>query len=100
MCRLSDAELYCVRTNVRSTSELIQFDSAISTSLYFPPNGTAGFDLCCVSGNSRFPAPPPRIIANNFELGGIVLEPISNFRFKISDLVFGLRLLVFDRQHR
>src|SRR6476619_3676286 len=71
MCRLSDAELYCVRTNVRRTSELMQFESAISTSRYLPPRGTAGFDRCCVSGKRRLPAPPPRMTANSLEFAGI-----------------------------
>src|SRR5215207_6850437 len=71
MCRLSDAELYCVSTNVRRTSELMQFESAISTSRYLPPSGTAGFDRCCVSGKRRLPAPPPRITANSLGLAGI-----------------------------
>src|SRR5215207_871496 len=72
MCRLSDAELYCVSTNVRRTSELMQFESAISTSRYLPPSGTAGFDRCCVSGKRRLPAPPPRITANSLGLAGML----------------------------
>src|SRR2546421_10943255 len=71
MCRFSEAELYCVKTNILKTSELIQFDIAISTSRYFPPSGTAGFDRCCVSGNKRVPAPPPRITASRLCLAGI-----------------------------
>src|SRR5215204_3673854 len=74
MCRLRDAELYCVSTNVRRTSELMQFESAISTSRYLPPSGTAGFDRCCVSGKRRLPAPPPRITAKSLGLAGIVLS--------------------------
>src|SRR4051812_27165662 len=31
---------------------------------YLPPMGTAGFDRFRVSGNSRVPRPPPRMIAN------------------------------------
>src|SRR5215212_2184092 len=72
MCLLSDAELYCVSTNVRRMSELMQFESAMSTSRYLPPSGTAGFDRCCVSGKRRLPAPPPRITANSFGFAGIV----------------------------
>src|SRR5215208_4409050 len=71
MCLLSDAELYCVSTNVRRMSELMQFESAMSTSRYFPPSGTAGFDRCCVSGKRRLPAPPPRMTASSFGLAGI-----------------------------
>src|SRR5512145_723043 len=72
MCRLSEAELYCVRTNVRRMSELMQFESAISTRRYLPPSGTAGFDRCWVSGKRRLPAPPPRITANSFGFAGII----------------------------
>src|SRR5215216_4722081 len=71
MCRLSEAELNCVSTNVRRISELMQFESAISTSRYLPPSGTAGFDRCCVRGKRRLPAPPPRITASSFGLVGI-----------------------------
>ena len=35
----------------------------ISMRRYLPPIGTAGFDRECVSGNSRVPRPPPRMIA-------------------------------------
>src|SRR6185436_14183659 len=68
MCRLSDAELNCVSTNMRMTSELMQLEIGTSTSRYFPPSGTAGFDRCAVSGNKRAPAPPPRITASIFFL--------------------------------
>src|SRR5215204_144384 len=73
MCRLSDAELYCVNTNVRRMSELMQFESAISTSRYLPPSGTAGFERCCVSGKRRLPAPPPRITARSFGLASFTV---------------------------
>src|SRR4030095_507596 len=72
MCLLSDAELYCVSTNVRRMSELMQFESAMSTSRYLPPSGTAGFERCCVSGKRRLPAPPPRMTANSLGFAGIV----------------------------
>src|SRR6266705_4667785 len=74
MCRFSEAELYCVNTNMRITSELMQFEIGTSTRRYLPPSGTAGFDRCAVSGNRRLPAPPPRITANRFGLGGIELS--------------------------
>jgi len=45
-------------------SELIQFEIGISTNLYFPAIGTAGFDLLSVRGDNLDPCPPPRIIAN------------------------------------
>src|SRR5829696_8964159 len=76
MWRLSDAELYCVSTNVRRISELMQFESAMSTRRYLPPSGTAGFERCCVSGKRRLPAPPPRITASSLELAGIFQNQI------------------------
>src|SRR2546423_13220464 len=71
MCRLSDAELNCVSTNMRITSELMQFEIDTSTIRYFPPSGTAGLDRCAVRGNKRLPAPPPRITARRLGLEGI-----------------------------
>src|SRR4029453_14388911 len=52
-------------------SELMQLESAMSTSRYLPPIGTAGFDRCCVSGKRRLPAPPPRMTAKRFEFAGM-----------------------------
>ena len=66
ICAFKDAELNCVRTNILKISELIQFEIGISTNLYFPPIGTAGFDLVSVNGNKRDPCPPPKIIATTF----------------------------------
>src|SRR5678815_526398 len=71
MWRLSDAELYCVSTNVRRMSELMQLESAMSTRRYLPPSGTAGFERCCVSGKRRLPAPPPRMTAKSFVSAGM-----------------------------
>src|SRR5438445_11722167 len=74
MCRLSDAELNCVNTNMRITSELMQFEIGTSTRRYLPPSGTAGLDRCAVNGNKRLPAPPPRITARRLGLDGIKLR--------------------------
>src|SRR2546426_12236371 len=71
MCLFKDAELYCVSTNMRMTSELMQFEIGTSTKRYLPPSGTAGFERSRVNGNSRLPAPPPRITANNLCLEAI-----------------------------
>jgi hypothetical protein len=38
----------------------------ISTSLYLPAMGTAGFERLAVNGYKRVPAPPPKITANTF----------------------------------
>ena len=72
MCLFKEAELYCVRTNMRSTSELMQFDMGMSTSRYLPPKGTAGFERVSVSGDRRVPAPPPKITARMFGLFGAI----------------------------
>src|SRR5258708_16623167 len=71
MCRLSEAELYCVSTKMRMTFEFMQFEIGTSTRRYLPPSGTAGFDRCRVSGNKRLPAPPPRITASKLCLSGM-----------------------------
>jgi hypothetical protein len=41
--------------------EFRQLEMGISTNLYLPAIGTAGFDLCAVNGNNLVPAPPPNI---------------------------------------
>src|SRR6185295_15459571 len=71
MWRLSDAELNCVSTKIRITSELMQLEIGTSTRRYLPPSGTAGFDRSLVSGNRRLPAPPPRITASSRCLSAI-----------------------------
>jgi hypothetical protein len=43
--------------------ELMQLDIGTSIRRYAPPIGTAGLARCCVSGNRRVPAPPPRMMA-------------------------------------
>jgi hypothetical protein len=63
MCLFKDAELNCVKTNMRLILELIQLLMGISTSLYLPAMGTAGFERAAVSGYNLVPAPPPRITA-------------------------------------
>src|SRR5215813_7328036 len=72
MCLLSEAELNCVSTNMRITSELMQFEMGTSTRRYLPPSGTAGFERNWVRGNRRLPAPPPRMTARRFDLAGII----------------------------
>src|SRR2546423_15678445 len=66
-----DADLYCVSTIMRMTSDLMQFEMGTSTRRYLPPSGTAGFDRSRVKGCSRLPAPPPRITANKLRLEAI-----------------------------
>src|SRR5882762_6929371 len=61
MCRLSEAELNCVNTNILVIPEFRQFDMGISTSRYFPAMGTAGFDRLAVNGYNLVPAPPPNM---------------------------------------
>jgi putative transposase len=57
----------------------MQFEIAMSTRRYLPPSGTAGFERCCVSGNRRVPAPPPRITASTLCFAGIWFEPTFGF---------------------
>src|SRR3712207_1156070 len=75
MCRFREAELYCVSTKMRWMSELMQFEIGMSTSLYLPPSGTAGFERVSVSGDRRVPAPPPRITARMLGLFGAIFPP-------------------------
>src|SRR5438874_7136801 len=63
MCRMSDVLLNCVSTYMCRIPELMQLEIGISTSRYFPPSGTAGFERSLVSGNKRVPAPPPIMMA-------------------------------------
>ena len=64
MCWFSEAELNCVKTNIRFISELMQFEIGMSTKRYFPAIGTAGFERLSVNGANLEPCPPPRIMAN------------------------------------
>jgi hypothetical protein len=53
---------------------LIQLLIGISTNLYLPAIGTAGFERLAVKGYNRLPAPPPRITATtDFEIVFIYL---------------------------
>src|SRR6185503_18026424 len=64
MCRFSDAELNCVSTKMRRMPACRHPLIGTSIRRYLPPIGTAGFDRVAVSGNSREPWPPPRMIAS------------------------------------
>ena len=55
MCLFKEAELNWVSTYIRLIFELIQFEIGMSTNLYFPAIGTAGFDLLSVSGYNLDP---------------------------------------------
>ena len=50
-----EAELNWVSTNILVILEFKQLEMGISTSLYFPPIGTAGFDLFSVNGDNLDP---------------------------------------------
>src|SRR3977135_1566211 len=54
----------------------MQLEIGMSTSRYFPPTGTAGFERCCVNGKSRVPAPPPRITASKLCFTAILVHRI------------------------
>src|SRR5215831_3252669 len=58
---------------MRRRSELMQFEIGMSTSRYFPARGTAGLARSLVSGNSRVPAPPPRISDRTLLVFGDIL---------------------------
>ena len=73
ICLFSDAELYCVSTNMRLMLLLMQFEMGISTSLYLPAIGTAGLLLVAVKGYSLLPAPPPKITATTCLLVIIII---------------------------
>src|SRR5256885_16044151 len=65
------AELNCVTTKIRSRPELMQFEIGTSTRRYLPASGTAGLARSRVSGNSRVPAPPPRMTASTRFIDGV-----------------------------
>ena len=67
MCLFKEAELNCVNTKIRSMPEFRQFDIGISTNLYLPAIGTAGFERVAVNGYRREPCPPPKITEITFE---------------------------------
>ena len=77
MCRLSEAELNCVRMNIRRSPACRQLLMGMSISLYLPPIGTAGLERMSVSGKSRFPRPPPRMMARTSCMANRVGEPAS-----------------------
>jgi hypothetical protein len=63
------SELNCVSTKIRRTFEFKQLLIGMSIRRYFPPIGTAGFERRSVSGKSRVPRPPPRMIARTSSMG-------------------------------
>src|SRR4051812_43633299 len=54
---------------MRRRFEFRQLLIGMSISRYLPPMGTAGFDRRSVSGKSRVPRPPPRMIASTSSMG-------------------------------
>src|ERR671938_429239 len=64
ICVFSDSDLYCVSTFMRSTPELAKLERTKSMMRYRPPKVTAGLERSCVSGASRRPSPPARIMAS------------------------------------
>ena len=59
---------------IRRTPEFTQFESAKSMMRNLPPNGTAGFARQSVSGPSRAPRPPARIIATVLRVSCVMLR--------------------------
>jgi hypothetical protein len=68
MWRCREAELNWVKTYIRLKPAFILLLIGISTSLYFPPKGHAGFALSAVKGYRRVPFPPPSITVSTFTL--------------------------------
>src|SRR5260221_13372674 len=69
MCLCGEVLLNCVSTKIRQKAPLRQLLIGMSTSLYFPPSGTAGLARSCVRGKSRVPAPPPMMMARVLSCG-------------------------------
>src|SRR5947209_3589978 len=63
--------LYWVSTAIRRWPPLTRLESAMSTSRYTPPKGTAGLARSLVSGDSRLPSPPARTMAKT--LGMVIV---------------------------
>ncbi len=100
MCRLSDAELNCVSTKMRRMSACRQLLIGMSISRYWPAIGTAGFDRSCVSGKSRVPWPPPRMIARTslFTNIGVQCSPANRYAPEPDLSVRTLFSRQFDRE--
>ncbi|CAD0218891.1 protein of unknown function [Chryseobacterium sp. JV274] len=69
---MREAELNCVKTRILFNPEFRQFEIGISTNLYFPAIGTAGFDLEYVNGNNLVPLPPPKTMEITFRFINIL----------------------------
>ena len=54
----------CLHAGIRRMSACRQPLIGTSIRRYLPPIGTAGLERVAVSGNSREPCPPPRIMAS------------------------------------
>lgn len=83
MCLFKEAELNCVSTKIRFKFELIQLEIGISTSLYLPAIGTAGFDLFSVNGYNLDPWPPPKMILStlSFKIASFLMNYINRHIF-------------------
>src|SRR5258708_1280245 len=62
MCSMSEFDLNCVSTLILRNPELMKLLMTKSMIRYRPPNGTAGLARSRVSGYSRSPIPPARIM--------------------------------------
>jgi hypothetical protein len=83
-----------VSTNIRVIPELRQLEMGISTSLYFPPMGTAGFERLAVNGYSLVPAPPPNI-TDNICLLIILVFQFLKFLFVVQITNSALNMFLF-----
>ena len=86
ICRLSEAELNCVRTNILPIPLFKQLEIGISTNRYFPAIGTAGLLRAAVRGYNLDPAPPPRITDKiSFELVIVLIAIAQMIVLKMTD---------------
>src|SRR5438067_1100644 len=65
---------------MRVRSLWMQLEMGMSMRRYLPPMGTAGLDRSLVSGYSRLPRPPPRMMLRTFFMG----RPRQGRRWRVS----------------
>src|SRR6185295_9229034 len=79
-CLFRLSELNWVSTKIWRRPAVRQLLIGMSIRRYLPPIGTAGFDRLSVSGNSRVPRPPPRMIATTSSIaiaGDLYQKPVG-----------------------
>src|SRR5690349_10854626 len=74
MWRLSESDLNWVRILILYRPEFVKLLMTKSMMRYLPPKGTAGLARSSVSGQSRRPSPPARIIVSTFFMRAILAQ--------------------------